>query len=511
MINGLPGLAAVDEILCPGIASILSELREFFLSRSVPAFLVGGYIRDSLRGAPSRDVDFAVPSDYLSLAKELADAFGGSFVPLGHGHRIARVSLTSPDDGVWVIDVSELESSIHEDQLRRDFTVDAMALAVEDWGSPGWEERVLDPFEGRKDLSQGTIRAVRPGVFQEDPVRLLRAVRLAARLGFHIDPETSRQISSHAHLVSSAAGERVRDELLAILASDGAKTHLETLDGLGLLCCIIPELQPARGVEQPREHYWDVFGHSLQIVEGVERVTAGPDGDAVSSLVPWSGELERRFAQEVSDGHTRRTVLKLGALLHDIAKPQTKAVDSNGRTRFLGHHSLGSSMARETLQRLRLSNRGVEMTCGLVENHLRPTQMSQGGELPTPRAIYRYFRDVGDVAEDVLYLSLADHLAARGPQLDMDGWRQHVDIIAHILEVGGQQRSPERMPRLVTGHELMGQLGLEPGPLIGSLLEGVRDAQAAGEVSNREEGLDWARTKLRDLHPDGSSPEVPGG
>ena len=495
----------------PRTAGILSELKEFFLARSVPACLVGGYIRDSLRAIPSRDLDVALQGDHLSLARELADIFGGSFVPLGNEHRIGRVSLTSPDGDRWVIDVSGLEGSLYEDLSRRDFTVDAMALAVADWDTPGWQDRILDPFEGRKDLSQKTIRALSPGVFEEDPIRLLRAVRLAANQGFRIDPETSRHISIHSQLISSAAGERVRDELLAILAADGANIHLETLDSLGLLCCIIPELRATRGVEQPREHYWDVFNHSLQIVEAVERVTGGPNGDAVSSLVPWNDEMERRFAQELSDGHTRRTMLKLGGLLHDIAKPQTKAVDSTGRTRFLGHHSLGSSMARETLQRLRISNRGVEMACSLVENHLRPTQMSQGGELPTPRAIHRYFRDVGDVAVDVLYLSLADHLAARGPELDMDGWRDHVDSIAHIMEVGSRQSSPEKMPRLVTGHDLMGELGLAPSPLIGALLESVLEAQAEGEVSNRDEGLDWVRLRIRDLRPDGPSPEMYGG
>ena len=510
MFDGLPMPAAAWISLFPGNATILSKLREFFLSRSIPAFLVGGYVRDSLRGTPCKDVDVAVPGEFLSLAKELAGTFGGSFVALGHDHRVARVVVTSADDGRWVVDVSDLEGPVYGDQMRRDFTVDAMALAVEDWDVPGWEDRILDPLGGRRDLDERTIRAVGPWVFPEDPARLLRAVRLAATLGFRIDPDTSQLISRQAHLLSSTAGERVRDELLAVLALDGAKNHLEMLDGLGLLCCIIPELRVTKGVEQPLEHYWDVFGHSLHAVEGVERVTTACNGDPVSNLVPWCAEMEERFAQQVSDGHTRRTILKLGALLHDIAKPQTKAVDEAGRTRFLGHHTLGSSMSRQILQRLRLSNRGVDMTCGMVENHLRPTQMSQGTELATPRAVYRYFRDVGDVSIDILYLSLADHLAARGPELAMDGWRDHVKSITHILEVGTKQQSLEKTPRLITGHDLIEELGLAPGPLIGSLLEGVKDAQAGGDVVTRAEALGWVRSRLKGFYPGGSSPEVPG-
>ena len=261
-------------------------------------------------------------------------------------------------------------------------------------------------------------------------------------------------------------------------------------------------------MEQPREHYWDVFDHSVETVGAVEQVTAGHlpggTGDPVADLVPWSWEMEERFAQEVSDGHTRRTILKLGALLHDISKPQTKMMDSTGRTRFFGHHTLGSSMSEDILTRLRLSGRGRGMVCGMVENHLRPMQMSHGTDMPTPRAIYRYFRDVGDVAIDTLYLNLADHLAARGPELNLDGWEQHVKIIRHILQVGTQEQAPERMPRLVTGHDLMEELDLTPGPMVGTLLEEVLDAQASGEVRTRQEALELARRMLQGTGAGGS-------
>ena len=493
--------AAMGPVPSAENATILRKLKEFLLSRRVPAFLVGGYIRDSLIGTPVSDADVVVQGDFLSLAKDMAGAFGATFAPLGQPHQVARVVVPLPEAGRWSIDVSPLKGSIHGDLSGRDFTVNAMALATDDWGTPEWKDRILDPFGGKADLSLGVIRAIGPSVFQEDPARLLRAVRLAAKLGFRIDPATAQLISSEASLVSSAAVERVRDELLGILSLDGAKNHLETLDELGLLCCIIPELGEGKGVEQPKEHHWDVFGHSVQSVEGVERVVSRNRDDPLTSLVPWDQETDRRFAQEVVDGHPRLVVLKLSALLHDVAKPRTKAVDAKGRTRFLGHHTLGASMSSDILHRLRLSNRGVGMVCGMVENHLRPTQMSQGAEMPTPRAVYRYFRDVEDVAIDTLYLSLADHLAARGPEIDMDSWRRHVGIVNHVLEVGTRAQSPERMPRLITGHDLILELGLSPGPRLGDLLEGVRDAQAAGEVGTREGALAWVRGRLKDLPP----------
>ena len=480
----------------PRDPTILRELKEFFLNRGVPAFLVGGYIRDSLLRNPTRDLDVAVLGDSLSLARELADNVGGAYVPVGQAHQIARIIVPPQHDGSWTIDVSSIDGSIHTDLARRDFTVDALALSIDDWDSASWEERVVDLFDGREDLSRRLIRAVSPSVFREDPARLLRAVRLAASLGFQIEAHTSQLIAQESALISSIAGERVRDEFLSILTLDGCKCHLEMLDELGLLSCIIPELGITIGVEQPKEHHWDVFGHSLQAVEGVERVTAGSARDSVAGLAPWDQDSEDRFAQEVSDGHNRRTMLKLAALLHDIAKPQTKMVDSKGRTRFLGHHTMGASMAKEILTRLRMSHRGIEMVRGLVEHHLRPTQMSHGAELPTSRAVYRYFRDVGDVAVDTLYLSLADHLAARGPNLNLDDWGRHAEMITQILEVGTREQAPERMARLIDGDDLMNEFGLSPGPMIGTLLEDVRDAQAAGEVGTRQEALDRVRTRL---------------
>lgn len=475
----------------PETVSIFSQLTDFLHRQSVPAFLVGGSIRDTLRGSPTKDIDVAVLGDPLSLARSLADAWRGAYVPLDEARGVARVVVPSTEHRSWVVDLAALQGSIHDDLGRRDFTVDAMALDMRDWHKSEWRQHVIDPFGGMRDLAGKTVRAIGPSVFREDPLRLIRAVRLAASLKFSIEPDTAAMITGEARLIDSVAGERVRDELLAVLSSDGANKHLEMLDELGLLCCIIPEFEIMKGVEQPKEHYWDVFVHSIEAVRGLERVVSGDADDEITEVVPWNEQIEERFAEHASDGHDRRTMLKLAALLHDIAKPQTKMVDAKGKIRFLGHPLLGSSMSKEVLGRLRLSSRGKQMIGGIVEHHLRPTQMSQGGEMPTHRAVHRYFRDVGDVAIDTLYLSLADHLAARGPGLDLQAWERHAGMVSHILEVGTKEQSPQQMPRLIDGHDLMREFELSPGPRIGALLEEIRDAQVTGELRTREDALAW--------------------
>ena len=463
--------------------------------------MVGGYLRDTLRSAtPARDVDIALPGDAQKIGRELARFLGGTFVPLGTAFGAARVVVPSPDPESpedekgkdWTIDLWGYTGTVEEDLARRDFTIDAMALPFQDWPaieSPELAEKVMDPFNGRQDLAKKCIRAVNPHVFQDDPGRLLRTVHLAARLRFRFEPETVRMVTEAAPLISQVSGDRIRNEFLGILSMDGARGYLQVLDHLDLLCRVIPELADAKGVDQPKEHYWDVWDHSLHAVEFAELVTKGHHNSPIYTQLPWPGGREEYFNQVISDGHNRRTVLKLAALLHDVAKPQTKHMDETGRTRFPGHPELGAAIAETRLTQLHMSARGVAAVYKMVEEHLRPATMQQGAELATARAVYRYFRDLGDVAIDTLFLWMADHLAAKGPELDTDAWSVHARMVAHILELGAQPEATAQKERLVTGLDLMERFHLVPGPLIGNLLAQIEEAQAVGELATRDDAF----------------------
>ncbi len=525
--------------------AILAELAQFFsgpcIQRMGGAFLVGGFLREALLAGPSpaaaagptaHDLDIAVPvaqDAVQGLGQELAQRLGGVHVPLGPSHGVARVVVEpaeseelsggrSPRPRPQTIDLSGFSGSIAADLARRDFTVNALALPLSQWrliqgppgGADGWNSAVIDPFGGRADLAQKRLRAVGPGVFRDDPGRLLRGVRLAGRLKFRLEPETARRIRANAPLLERVAPERVRDEFLALLAGNGARGQLEVLDRLDLLCRIIPELALTKGVDQPRVHYWDVWNHLLHTVEYAEMVTRGHQNSAIYSLVPWTVETAEYFEQEAGDGHTRRTILKLAGLLHDIAKPQTRQPDATGRIRFPGHSELGAEMAEARLTRLRLSARSVTLVARMVERHLRPAQLRQGRDAPSRRAIYRYFRDVKEVAVDTIYLAMADYLAAKGPEIAPDHWADHARMLAYVLQAGAQ-RSPGSAPvsppgsapgpapgpaRLLTGHDLMRHFDLPPGPQLGRLLTRLAEAQAIGEVATREDALELAAMTL---------------
>jgi poly(A) polymerase len=286
---------------------------------------------------------------------------------------------------------------------------------------------------------------------------------------------------------------------MRLLAVPHPERFLLHLDELGLVTAIVPELAQAKGVEQPKEHAWNVFDHSLKTVIAADFILHEGSweyaDDEVLAMVPWSEVLAKHFAREVSSGSTRRSLLKLAALLHDVAKPQTKAVTEDGRTRFLGHAKLGADIVVAILERLRFSSKEIKMVEIMVRHHLRPGQMSLSGP-PTHRAIYRYFRDSGEAGIDTLYLSLADHLAARGPNLNLAGWQQHTRLVEYVLAQHFEQEKLMAPAKLVSGHDLIRTFGLKPGPDIGQLLEAVREAQASGEIITKEEALAYIKERL---------------
>ena len=491
----------------PASAPLL-QLRAILQGRGVEAYVVGGYLRDLILDIPVEDIDLAVRGDAVSIAREAATALGGAFVLLHEEHATARIVLPRAQGETGhprTLDLTSFSGSIEQDLAGRDFTIDALAAPLDDvldWpdgltaAAGSGDMRLLDPCGGLDDIRAQRIRAVSDHAFRDDAVRLLRAVRLAARRGFSLDADTHRMVQRDAHLLTGAAAERLRDEFLKTLAKKGASDSLRLMDDLGLLCQLIPEMEEARGVEQPREHYWDVFYHCLETPSHVERLTIdrGRAEDDIIAVAPWRSSLEAHFDEEVSDGHTRRTIVKLTGLLHDVAKPATKTFDSTGRMRFFGHDARGADMCRAILRRLRISSRGVELAAAMVRHHLRPTQMRQGVELPTPRAVYRFYRDLGEAAVDTLYLNMADYLAAKGHAVEADDWEDHCRLIGHILEGGlDQEGEPKAATRLVDGHALMESLGLSPGPQLGRLLEAIAEAQGAGEVATREEALELAR------------------
>ena len=485
--------------LSPEARRLLADLAAFLGERGADAYVVGGCLRDALLGREGHDIDLAVDGDTLALGRELAVAWGGHFFPLDEDADLARVLLPERDAQ---IDLQPLRGTIEEDLRLRDFTIDAMAARLVEAASG--KAAVIDPTGGQADLRRRLVRVVREDAFKHDPLRPLRGARLAVELGFSVEPGTADLIRDYAPQLPAVSAERQRDELMRIMATARAGEGMRLLDDLGLLEQLLPEVTETRGVEQPKEHYWDVFGHLLEAVRNLD-ILLGEDepGDRhwralwreLWDQLAWWEDARVYFREELLPGRPRSAVLKLAGLLHDISKPETKTFEESGRMRFFGHADVGARKCGHILRRLRFSAREVALVQTMVKAHLRPVQMGQQGP-PTRRALYRYFRDCGDAAIPTLFLSLADHLGTVGPRVSAPGWREHVALVNYILTKRFQEEETISPPKLLDGDELMVELELSPGPMIGRLIETLREAQAAGEISTREEALALARTCL---------------
>ena len=398
------------------------------------------------------------------------------------------------------VDLSTLRGNdLRTDLAARDFTFNAMALRLADVS----QQQVIDLFGGRDDLRRRRVCAVSDHALSDDPARLVRAVRFSAELGFEIDKHTAALAQRSAPLLAGVAAERVRDEFARILHAPGAWRNLHLLDDLGLLCVILPELNAMKGVAQS-QHYYDVFTHTLAVADAVEETLiacgvaqvdkrpAGPPHPPlpVAVLGPVATDVRLHLAEVVSADRTRLVALKLGALLHDVAKPRTRTMEGE-ETHFYNHPVEGVAMAEEAMRRLRFSVNEIRIVSTMVLNHMRPAQVAADPQ-STKKAVYRYFRDTGPEGVDTLLLSLADHIGTRGPTLNPSAWWQHAQFTRLMLEYYYAPASgPLVQPKLITGKDVMRICGLPAGPQVGDLLAEVQEAQALGEVTTRSEALQF--------------------
>lgn len=485
----------------PGVLPLLTGINDFLTQHGVQGYIVGGFVRDTILGRDTADIDIALTTDALEITPGLATAIGGRYIPMDETNRISRIVIkNAPHDEIkWQIDFSTITDGIQQDLKERDFTIDAIAVRLEDITCGITDIEPVDPFDGLQDIDKRVIKVVSDDSFQSDALRLLRGVRLSVELGFTIDSHTEELMQQQCHLITNVAGERIREELLKLLATPDTGNLIFYLDELGLLTAIIPELAQTIGVDQPKEHHWNVFKHSVKTVDAIGFVLKQGNWEHANKKIldcmSWSTELEQHFNSKVSGGSTRYLLLKLTALLHDIAKPQTKAVDEKGKTRFLGHAIEGAEIVADILERLRFSAKEIKLVVGVVRHHLRPVQTCQD-ELPSRKAIYRYFRDTEDAAIDTLFFSLADHLATRGPNLNVANWQQHAALIEHILTRHEEQENITSPPKIISGYDIMNNFNLDPGQKIGELLEAVREAQASKEIAGKEEALSYVKRLL---------------
>lgn len=405
-------------------------------------------MRDLLLGVTPTDFDWLVPDPEASARRQAATVGGSAFAlddERGHWRVVTRAHGDGADATHDFVPVSGGAEGVLADLRRRDLTVNALAARS--------DGTLIDPTGGLVDLAAGVVRMTSSDAMRADPIRPLRAARFAGALGFTLDPATvavAREVAAgqRSGTLPLPAAERVGAELRAMVCSDEPAASLRSADQLGLLAVFLPELTATRGVAQGGLHHLDVFDHSLLALTGLV------------ATFPAAG-----------------LALRLATLLHDVGKPATAAHGAGRRVTFHGHARLGSVMARRALRRLRFPSSTVATAGELVRLHMLPLPRD---EREARRFVHRYRHTL----PDLLWLMLADREAARGRLASAAGrtaYREAVGRVVAVLE----ERPPA--PPVMTGHDVMRVLGLEPGPRVGEALALVQEAVAVGDVTDLED------------------------
>jgi poly(A) polymerase len=452
-------------------------------------WLVGGAVRDRVLARACTDFDIAVPGDAREPAQRLARATGAYRFALSDGFGAWRVVAR---DRSWQVDVLPLlGETIEADLSRRDLTINAIAEPLA--GGP-----TVDPFAGLDDLASRRMRMVSARSFSEDPLRVLRLARQACELSFTIEPETLQAARASAPGLAQVAGERVFAELKRIVCAERALEGLGLMERSGATAVVLPELAALHGVEQSGFHHRDVHGHTLLVLSETIALQRDPGEQFPGQAQAITALLNEPLADEL----TRGQALRFGALLHDAAKPQTRAVTSGGRVTFMGHDAAGAELARTVLGRLRSSATLAGHVAALARQHLRLGFLVH--EMPLDRrAVYAYLHACEPVAVDVSLLSVADRLGTRGRGAQ-EAIAKHLELARQLVAQGLSWRAaPPRPP--IRGDRLAQALQIAPGPRLGELLRELEAAAFAGEISSEADAVDRARELL------GSTDAAPPG
>lgn len=473
---------------------LLETLLQTADSTGVVLYISGGALRDWLLGNSPNDLDFTISYGAEAFLEQVKKNYGtGTIVPLGTRHDdTCRLVL----DGLMV-DVSGFRrgsATIREDLSKRDFTVNALSADFQDVVDHDREIEIIDPMNGIEDLQKKVIRGC-PAAFSDDPLRMLRAFRFAALLGFEVVPDTLADIAAKANLIGLSAAERICYELDQIMMSPRAYPAFMGMNAVGLTEWIIPELNEGNGVSQPSFHHLDVLEHNLFTLDCIERIIADP-GD----FFPDNHEVIATYLEDIKT----LSAIKWAALFHDVGKPATRDVlpEKDDRITFYGHDEEGRRKFEEFAERLKWSRTSRERVSKLIAMHMHPFHLCNTlrtkGSL-SERAQLKICRKAGENLIGLFLIAMADSLAGQGDD-KVDAVEEELTHLFNTLERLNREKVIPVLsgPKLLTGHDLIDTLGIPPGPDFKEILEALDLAVIEGTVSDREGALDWVRGFIAD-------------
>jgi putative nucleotidyltransferase with HDIG domain len=447
---------------------VLSKLSNLSKEKNIPIFLVGGYIRDIFLRVHRQDYDFTLPKEASSFIPMIEEILHLHFFKIGKEetntvtYRIVKKDMS--------IDLTLFQGkTIEEDLQRRDFTINAIAFSLRD-------ETFHRVEKALEDIENRTIRTVSNHSIDQDPLRMLRAIRYLCILdGFMMDKDLREEIFLKKEKITEIPGERIKMELDKILLSPWPEVGMRTLYELGLLFILVPELKNLENLGQNVYHHLNVLSHTLLMIEKVK----------------WTLEWIAQRGMNIFLSQEDRLSLYYAALFHDIGKQDTYSIDEKGRIHFYHHEAFSCQRAEEILKRLKFSKTMENRILHLIKHHMRVLNLSQVTKEP---ALKRLVNQMGEGTPLLVVLSLADKEASRGIlSMQMDEVVENHCL--RVLELFKEKEIVRPSP-LITGYDVMA-LGYSSGPKVGQILKFIREKQVEGDITNREEALKVLKEILR--------------
>ena len=436
-------------------------------------YLVGGTVRDFYMGLESTDRDIIVmDQEAREFALKLSELFQATFVPLDEANKIYRIVL--PDKINYIDVTNPVGDSIEKDLMRRDLTINAIAVNIR-------TAELIDISGGVTDIMNKCINYVNELNFVDDPLRLLRVYRFQALYGFQLAPETINAVCKYSDLIHKPAVERINYELLKLFGGEYAHVALENMNKTWILEEIFPFVKELKQVPPNSHHHLDLFHHSIETVKQLQILyNEAPD------------EVKEHLSKIDFGGFSRLAHLKLAAFMHDIGKFSTWTIEE-GKHRFIKHDDVGSKMSVKILKDLHFSNKQIDYISSMIKYHIYPSHVMTSPQI-TEKIMMRYVRKMDTNSIDAIILAQADRLSARGPEITDQIVERNITSLNMLLRFYLEARETLKpLPKLLSGNDVMQILNIKPSKRLGEIMEALHEAQISGDVITKEHAIEFVK------------------
>lgn len=458
---------------------IINVVKSFFLANKANTYIVGGFLRDSLLGHASCDVDIVVENGSAKLlAKDFADFIGGYFVELDSLNNIYRVVFA---DKINYVDIADcVGGTIAHDLTRRDFTINALAYDIK-------SGELIDVVDGLQDLKQQKIREISEFNIKDDAIRILRAYRFKSELGFNFSDNLTDIICKHANLLNTVAKERINAELIKLFAGKNAHDVLISMDKNSILQIILPCVSAIKKIPPNSHHHLPLFEHCVETVAKLQEFYEHA-----------CDEVKQHLNREFLAGHNRLALLKFAAFLHDIGKPDTWQIEpETGRHRFIMHDSVGAKIVEPMLKDLKFSKKQIAYVQKIIKNHIYPAGIVTSLDT-TEKTYLRFYRKMEDEVIDLIAIAYADRKSALGPDITPDMLALNINGLKELLDKYLQHKSQlQPLPKLLNGKEIMDILHIQASPQLGEIINLLNEAQISSLVNTKDEAIAFVKQNFK--------------